>query len=188
MVLLCNNTLFRVYIGILSAQSEIFWDMFSLTLHQPPEIEKYDDCPLVWLTDDPEELTHFLKALVFPDYIPDPDDGQPMSCTAALAILRLATRYIVKFLRKRMLSRFHRIIPTKFEDIETKFTAKKFSEVFSEGIKCLNYRLVNVFRECQVPVLLQILMYHFSTRSKLVQLFSSDCIPPQDLSMLVIAR
>ncbi|KIJ29134.1 hypothetical protein M422DRAFT_269564 [Sphaerobolus stellatus SS14] len=64
-VLLCDDTLFKVYAGILSVQSEIFRDMFSLTAHQPVEIEKHDGCPLVRLADDKEELAHFLKALLY---------------------------------------------------------------------------------------------------------------------------
>jgi hypothetical protein len=62
MVLLANNTLFRVYPGLLSKHSEVFRGMASLSGCQPPNSETYDGCPLVRMTDDPEDLAYFLNA------------------------------------------------------------------------------------------------------------------------------
>jgi hypothetical protein len=62
MVFLTNNTLFRVYPGLLSKHSEVFRGMNSLSDCQPPNSETYDGCPLVRLTDDAEDLAFFLSA------------------------------------------------------------------------------------------------------------------------------
>lgn len=63
-VLATPSTLFRVYGGILAHYSPIFRDMFSLS--QPDaESENFDGVPVVHLSDDATELSHFLSALHF---------------------------------------------------------------------------------------------------------------------------
>ena len=61
MVLLSSDTLFRIYPGLLSKQSEVFRGMASLSEHQPADAETYDGCPLVRLTDDAQDLAYFLE-------------------------------------------------------------------------------------------------------------------------------
>jgi hypothetical protein len=60
-VLLTNDTLFRVYFGLLSMHSEVFSGMASLSEFQPPDADVYDGCPLIYLTDDAEDLAYFLE-------------------------------------------------------------------------------------------------------------------------------
>ena len=62
MVLLTGDVVFKVYPGLLAMHSDVFKGMTSLSKHEPEEAEKYDGCSLVRLTDDPEDLAHFLKA------------------------------------------------------------------------------------------------------------------------------
>ncbi|KAK7036304.1 hypothetical protein R3P38DRAFT_3184090 [Favolaschia claudopus] len=61
LVLATDTALFRVYGGLLAQESPIFRDM--LELAQPTNAEKMDDCPVVRLPDDGEDLEHFLKAI-----------------------------------------------------------------------------------------------------------------------------
>ena len=63
-VLLANTTVFRVYFGLLSMHSEVLRGMASLSPHQPADAESYDDCPLVRLTDDPQDVEYFLGAMM----------------------------------------------------------------------------------------------------------------------------
>ena len=52
---------FRVYRGVLKNVSEVFRDMFSLP--QPPDAEKWEDCPVVHLSDTVTDLRHILSVL-----------------------------------------------------------------------------------------------------------------------------
>jgi hypothetical protein len=60
-ILRAKDELFRVYGGILAAQSPVFADMFAVP--QPEGGEKIEGCPVVDLHDDVRDLKHFLRAL-----------------------------------------------------------------------------------------------------------------------------
>ena len=118
-----------------------------------------------------------------------PEEQRPMSYVAAMGILRLANKYMVKFLRNRMIARFHRAIPTKFEEITVK-RKDGLTQTFSEGASFFDYRLVELFRECRVLALLPMIMYIFATKSgkSSKRLLSSRSISQQDLHVLIAAR
>lgn len=59
-----GNALFRVHQSLLSAQSEVFADLF--TLPQPPDAEQMDGCPLVVLPDAEVDFCAFLQAIYDP--------------------------------------------------------------------------------------------------------------------------
>jgi BTB/POZ domain len=54
--------MFRVHRFILSAHSQEFRDMFSQ--NRLSDAEKMDGIPIVNLSDNPEQLTYFLRALI----------------------------------------------------------------------------------------------------------------------------
>jgi hypothetical protein len=58
---------FRVHKSVLTKQSVIFKDMFSVP--SPPEMEMYDDLPLVHLHDTSKELKQFLQAMYDPRWV-----------------------------------------------------------------------------------------------------------------------
>lgn len=60
-VLQTERVQFKVYKGILAANSPIFRDMFAIA--QAQEGEFVDDCPVVHLGDNPLDLAHVLDAL-----------------------------------------------------------------------------------------------------------------------------
>lgn len=68
-ILVARDVEFRVYRGILADHSPVFDDMFSLpqpTPSTPPYLgtptgSTTDVCPLVHLTDSPEDLRHLLR-------------------------------------------------------------------------------------------------------------------------------
>ena len=63
-VLLAGNMVFRFYGGLLSKNSEVFSEMLSSSSHQHPPAETWDGCPLLRLSDSPDELAYFLNALM----------------------------------------------------------------------------------------------------------------------------
>ena len=54
--------MFKVYRGLLAAQSPIFGDMFAVA--SSSRGVQFGDVPTVRLTDSPEDLKHLLRALV----------------------------------------------------------------------------------------------------------------------------
>jgi hypothetical protein len=56
---------FRVHKSVLTKQSPVFKDMFSVP-SPASEMEMYDDLPLVHLHDSSEELKEFLQAMYDP--------------------------------------------------------------------------------------------------------------------------
>ncbi|KAJ7694273.1 hypothetical protein B0H14DRAFT_3759338 [Mycena olivaceomarginata] len=105
-VLQVEKTLFRVYRGVLAAQSSIFRDTFAIP--QPPTQEKYDGCPLILLHDSPEDMRLFLMATHDAGYFANtPVDG----IMTLSSLLRLATKYEVEHLRMRMISILTTIYP-----------------------------------------------------------------------------
>jgi len=61
-MLIAENTAFRVYRGILTQKSEVFRDMFAVG--RPSVSEAIDGCPFVHLTDTTKDLNLFLEVVV----------------------------------------------------------------------------------------------------------------------------
>ena len=61
-LLFAQHTAFRVYRGLLSAQSQVFSDMFATAT--PSAAEVFDECPAVRLSDSPQDLAHLLRVLL----------------------------------------------------------------------------------------------------------------------------
>lgn len=68
-VLLCENTLFRVYGGVLAINSEVFKGMLSLGGYQPADAENYDSCPLIRLLDRSKDMERLLNALLIAGWV-----------------------------------------------------------------------------------------------------------------------
>lgn len=62
-VLCADDTLFRVYSGILAQASPVFEDMFACPQPALEEDEMYDGCPLVQMPDSAQDLKPFLRAV-----------------------------------------------------------------------------------------------------------------------------
>ena len=60
-VLITSNMGFRVHQSILSRHSHVFRDM--LTIPQPSDELKVEDCPVVHLSDSGEDIQYFVNAL-----------------------------------------------------------------------------------------------------------------------------
>ena len=61
-VLIARDTAFKIYRGLLAAQSPVFQDMFAMV--QPQAAREWEECPVVHLSDSVEDLRHFLRALL----------------------------------------------------------------------------------------------------------------------------
>lgn len=61
-ILVSKGVVFKVYRGLLAAQSPIFGDMFAVASSSSGA--HFGDIPIVRLADSPEDLRHLLRALV----------------------------------------------------------------------------------------------------------------------------
>ena len=60
-VLIAENVAFKAHRSILSRQSAVFNDMFSIP--QPDVTELFDNCPVVYLQDAASDLAIFIEVL-----------------------------------------------------------------------------------------------------------------------------
>jgi hypothetical protein len=63
LIIQAEKTLFRISRDYLALQSPVFKDMLSLP--PPKDAEMMDGCPFVFLPDTAEDVTVFLKAVIF---------------------------------------------------------------------------------------------------------------------------
>ena len=61
-ILITQQTGFRIFRGLLAAQSTVFADMFATASSQPDET--LDGCPVVHLSDSHLDLAHLLRILL----------------------------------------------------------------------------------------------------------------------------
>ena len=61
-VLVAQNTGFRVYRALLARQSTVFANMFSSSA--PSSEEMFEGCPVVHVSDSAEDVAHFLGVLL----------------------------------------------------------------------------------------------------------------------------
>ena len=61
-VLVTRDVAFRIYRGLLAAQSKVFEDMFASAA--PTTDETLEGCPVVRLSDSPEDLMRLLRVLL----------------------------------------------------------------------------------------------------------------------------
>ncbi|KAH8823693.1 hypothetical protein DL96DRAFT_1615243, partial [Flagelloscypha sp. PMI_526] len=103
-VLQAGNSLYRVYQGILSKQSSVFADMFSLAQSGNEISDKYEDCPLIVMYDDESEAADFLRCIFDRSYLQDPDDLEGYD--HLVGVLRLSHKYNCSSLKRWTLERF----------------------------------------------------------------------------------
>ena len=70
-ILIAGNVEFRIYRGLLARYSPVFRDMLSIP--QPPTINsslnQTSDCPVVRLTDSPEDIRHVLRVFMTGEHL-----------------------------------------------------------------------------------------------------------------------
>ncbi|KAJ7251578.1 hypothetical protein C8J57DRAFT_1474444 [Mycena rebaudengoi] len=98
LVLAAENSLFRVYAGLLAKRSPVFHDM--LQIPQPEDTEIIDGCPVVRLADDERDLRYFLNALFDYEFF----GAFPATTTFDIVagVIRLSTKYDVATLLSRL--------------------------------------------------------------------------------------
>ena len=134
-VVLCARGVgFKVYKALLAAQSPVFSDMFSNA--QPDKSQLPDGCPVVYLSDSPQDLRHLLAAILpksnvrcvthlhvaghcpdrfwfpFPSFYKLPKEYNIHQLSA---VIRLSHKYLMNKLEEQALSVFHHYLPTTYD-------------------------------------------------------------------------
>ncbi|PIL26468.1 hypothetical protein GSI_12226 [Ganoderma sinense ZZ0214-1] len=92
---------FRVYRGLIAAQSTVFEDMFAASSTDPNEI--FDGCPVVHLSDSPEDLVHLVRVLLPKSQrLYNRPELRPFSEVSAL--IRLAHKYHIQDVQDQALA------------------------------------------------------------------------------------
>ncbi|KDQ56532.1 hypothetical protein JAAARDRAFT_294594 [Jaapia argillacea MUCL 33604] len=110
-ILVAGSTQFKIFGGILSENSPIFRDMFSLST--PSASETIDGCPVVHLSDTAEEVEHMLRALHNRRYFRT-DVLQPIAVVGSL--LRLGKKYGIDHLREDSMELLQREWPSSLDE------------------------------------------------------------------------
>ncbi|KAL0960229.1 hypothetical protein HGRIS_011863 [Hohenbuehelia grisea] len=163
-------TYFRVHQSILSLQSPVFRDMFSLP--QGPDTdtgETYDGLHPVRLYDTAQELSNFLRVFYDPYFV----SAAPYTrgyASSMLGPLKLANKYQVAPLRDQIIARLREIWPKDLEDYDAFRTqSRSCQEIFDTISLVLAGRIQD-----EVPYELAFMYYCVSVISTLGRVYSID--------------
>lgn len=106
-VLEAQSTIFKVYKGLLSQESEVFKSMFTLPQPSSGPSELYDGCPLVVLQDSAADIQVFIQAIFNHNFLTERLDRSPI-CASLLAI---TTKYQAQRLRQRVMDPLFQAFP-----------------------------------------------------------------------------
>ncbi|KAH9474954.1 hypothetical protein JR316_0012053 [Psilocybe cubensis] len=146
-VLSVQNTLFRVHQTILANHSEVFSDLF--TVPQPEGEETMDGCHLVHLQDSAKDFEDLLRAVYIPDHFESVTVESDLESilTFITGILRLSTKYMIRYLRQRCITLFLAKLPSTFAGYEAKSLSTTPDRYRSDTIM----RAIQLARETNVP-------------------------------------
>lgn len=114
-VLIAQDRAFRVHRSILSQQSSVFRDMFSIP--QSSDVVNMDGCPTVELADDAFMLEHLLRAIYNRFFfLPCATQSANEVVRIGTSIASLSHKYDIPPLMKEAIVRLEEIYSTKFED------------------------------------------------------------------------
>lgn len=207
-VLEAEDTVFRIFSGILASNSVVFNEMF--TFPQPPDEETFEGCPLVHLADSAVDLMYFLKAIhdaryesfsacdlvqnVNPLFFASFYDLDHITDFFVVAgVLRLSTKYEVPYLRERSIKALSSLYPSDLAEFEATIHKRSRIESFHGRV----FAAVNLVRECNVPSILPVALFRCCTGMDVVELidgafgqdgFSHYALEWTDKRLCLIAR
>ncbi|OCH84735.1 hypothetical protein OBBRIDRAFT_741067 [Obba rivulosa] len=112
-VLVAQDTAFRIYRGLLAQHSPVFRDLF--TIPQPNTSESVDDCPVVRIPDDPDDVARLLRIFAATSTVSYFSNDQiPFADVAA--IIRITHKYQMDQLLGRALQNLKTVFKDTFPD------------------------------------------------------------------------
>ncbi|KAJ6545173.1 hypothetical protein B0H19DRAFT_1307568 [Mycena capillaripes] len=155
LVFQAENSLFRVYSGILAAQSSVFRDMLSFPQPDPPESE-FDGCPRIVLHDRAVDATSFFRAIYDSSFFVPPF-APPLDMLSG--ILRLSIKYDVDYLRQRCLRHLSDIYPTTLKAWDLVGYSRDIINFRAPPKVYPVFQVLELLKEVEAPWLIPAIMY-----------------------------
>lgn len=154
-ILQVESKLFRVHQTILANHSEVFASLFEVP--QPAGEFSLEGCPIVVLHDNENDFEDLLHAVYNPSYFENLPRSADVETTLTFiqGILRLSTKYIIRNLRHRCITRLTSKFPCTFDDYCAKSVASTHERFKSDVVM----RAINIARESNVPTILPYAYY-----------------------------
>ncbi|TCD68379.1 hypothetical protein EIP91_010888 [Steccherinum ochraceum] len=125
-VLVAQNTAFRLHQGVLGRKSAIFQDMFAIP--QPEDADIYEGCPKVELSDAAEDIEEMLAVLYDGDSLLNTFDTKLKRPAVISAWLRLGTKYQLDLLRDEAMKKLAQRYPETLKDYDAWVTQSNPSD------------------------------------------------------------
>ncbi|KAM5539599.1 hypothetical protein V8D89_006708 [Ganoderma adspersum] len=153
-VLVARRVGFRVYRGLLVTQSTVFADMFASST--PNSDETIDSCPVVHLSDSPEDLAHLLRVLLPTTQrrFHREQDTPERTFDEVYAVITLAHKYNIEDVQRQALYSLREYTFNDNFDV-WKGTRKEVIQVY--GACAIG--AVNLARLLDIPQMLPIALY-----------------------------
>ncbi|KAI1795311.1 hypothetical protein LXA43DRAFT_37645 [Ganoderma leucocontextum] len=156
-VLVARSVAFRIYRGLLASQSTVFSDMFASSSSSADET--FEGCPIVQLSESPQDLAHLLRVLLPKSRIHyQPTDADPVRhFDEVFALVRLAHKYHIQPVQDQALAALRLFDFT--DDFNTYFTgiANKTRSLVSKKARAIG--AVNLARLTDTPSMLPLALY-----------------------------
>ncbi|TDL16711.1 hypothetical protein BD410DRAFT_696956, partial [Rickenella mellea] len=171
-ILATSLSIFRVHRGMLSMNSPVFADMLSLPQPEVAEntIEGLPDIPVVELSDDDQDFTHFLRFCYNPRC-----GGTPTTFGMISGLLRMSTKYQNDELRNEVISHLATAYPTTLQRYAEALKPNAQISLFP-SFDGQNFAVARLARETEATVLLP------------AALWRSSCQPRKDILYGTVSR
>ncbi|KAK7049039.1 BTB domain-containing protein [Favolaschia claudopus] len=150
-VLQAKNTLFRVHWSLLALHSSVFHALRDLP--QPTDQPSVEQCPVVELEDDPDDVHCLLQALYKPRFLAQ----EKIPFSAVSALLRMGRKYDLPDLSDSAVKRLTSIFPSNFEDFERNEREPVYTSI--EHQTGIEFDIIALAREFNIMTILPAVFY-----------------------------
>ncbi|KIY48398.1 hypothetical protein FISHEDRAFT_73601 [Fistulina hepatica ATCC 64428] len=176
LIIHASSTLFRIHRGFLAKNSSIFHDLttFACTTDEL----HLDGCPVVEVSDSPEEWAELLGALYNPVYfLTTSEDHKADLITSYARLVSISTKYACAAIRAQAIRKLERYIPTSLASVPPTFGLPPFM-------------LIGQFRKSNALMFLPYLYYVAMTETTADALWSipNDVFSVEDKAVVFRAR
>ncbi|KAF8064857.1 hypothetical protein FPV67DRAFT_158026 [Lyophyllum atratum] len=181
-IVIVENTAFRIHKSILSRHSDVFSDLFTVPQPQTGS-EKIDGVEAVRLTDDLSGFTDVIRALYEPFHFDKLASNTDLAMLIEFVsgILRISTKYNILCLREKCIA----VLKTKFPS-----SLSACDKLLSSGYKYIASTIVRAIplaRETNVPEILPWAFY-ISTNISHEALLEDSILSWQDKTLCLVGK